>query len=222
MESYNQIKKLIQERELKENHLEEEEKLSKEVIQNSKSALAYGLLSQIYYWKGEVAEKKDKHQIYETGVEFGKMGIHLDNKNLESQFWLSVCLGLLAEEKGILNSIFLLPSMESSMNSSLAIDKSYFYGGPLRVASMFYFRIPPWPLSKGDKRKSLEYILEALKYGPEFYLNHLYASQIYKSLGERKKAIEHLEWILNAEPTRKFQKENERYKLQARKELEII
>lgn len=221
-EYFKKIKDKIINRELNKNNLiEAEEEL---ILFNEKNhiAISYGLLAEVYYWKGEFSEKSDKLEIYKKGMDFGKVGISIDPTNIESQFWTSVCMGLLGDEQGILNSIFLLGPMESSIEKCLKLDESYFYGGPLRVAGLFYHRIPSWPIAKGDNQKALEYLKKAVLYGPEFCLNHLYISYVYKALNQREKAREHLNWIINFEGVDKFKNEIRNYKIKAMKELEIL
>jgi tetratricopeptide (TPR) repeat protein len=127
---------------------------------------------------------------------------------------------LLGDEQGIMSSFFLLDPIESCFSQALKLDESYFYGAPLRSMGFFYHRIPSWPVSKGDNKKALAYLEKALTYGPDFYLNHLYIAFVYKSLGNKEKFKYHLEWIIDAEPTRKYAKENNRYKEEAKKLLQ--
>jgi tetratricopeptide (TPR) repeat protein len=220
-EFFKNIKDKIINRETK-NNLKQAEEILIQFNEKNHIAISYGLLAEIQYWKGEIAEKESKLEIYKNGMEYGKIGISIDPNNIESQFWTGVCMGLFGDEQGILNSFFLLGSLETSIEKSLKLDESYFYGGPLRVAGLFYHRIPSWPISKGDNNKALDYLLKALKFGPEFCLNHLYISYIYKALNQKNKAKEHLNWILEFKGVEKFKNEIENYKIKAKKELEIL
>ncbi|HMV45279.1 MAG TPA: hypothetical protein PK079_06485 [Leptospiraceae bacterium] len=217
--SLEEAHRLIVERELGIGNLELSEKILLDRIIEDPSARAYGLLAEIQYWKGETALPKDKIAIYEKGIEFGKKGVAIDKDNIESTFWLGVCYGLLGEERGIMSSFFLLDPIEHCFTHSLRLDESYFYGAPLRSIGWFFHKIPSWPISKGDNKKAASYLEKALIYGPDFYLNHLYIAHVYKALGDHKKYHYHLEWILEAEPTRKFAQENQRHKELAKKLL---
>ncbi|MCB1176693.1 MAG: hypothetical protein KDK36_03845, partial [Leptospiraceae bacterium] len=70
--------------------------------------------------------------------------------------------------------------------------------------------------------KARDFLLRALKHGPDFFLNHLYIAKIYKSLGDKKKTKEHLEWIMNANLTRKYERENTKIKNEAEELLKRI
>ena len=221
-EFFKNIKFKIINRELNKNNLLDAEKELIQFNEKNHIAIGYGLLAEVHYWKAEHADKSQKLEIYKKGMELGKVGISIDPSNIESQFWTAVCMGLMADEQGILNSIILLGPMESAIDKCLKLDESYFYGGPLRVTGLFYHRIPGWPIAKGDNKKALEFLIKALQYGPEFCLNHLYISYIYKSLNQKEKAKEHLNWIINFEGVDRFKNEIEKYKTKARNELGIL
>lgn len=206
----------IQDRELDSSNLDRAEKLLLEIPEQGRPAQAFGLLSEIQYWRGEVSsDAGEKTKLYEAGVEYGKKGCSIDEQNIESQFWLGVNYGFLADVKGVLSSLFLIDPIEKCLSRSLEIDESYFYGGPHRAIGWFYHKLPPFPLSKGDSKKGLAHLEKALEFGPDFYLNHIYIAQILKSLGDKDKAREHLEWVIDAPLTEKHAEENQRYKDQA-------
>lgn len=207
---------LINERELDQKNLDRAEKLLEQALSDDpQCARAYGLLSEIEYWRGEITSR-GLLEIYERGVEYGKKGCELDPQNIESQFWLAVNYGFLGETRGILTSLFLIDPIEKALKKSLEIDESYFYGGPHRAMGWFLHKVPPWPISKGDSRKGLQHLEKALEFGPEFYLNHIYIAQILSALREKERAREHLEWIINAPLSSEHALEDQRYKDQAR------
>ena len=155
-------------------------------------------------------------EIYQTGVDYGKKGVELDENNLEAQFWLSVNYGFYGETRGILSSLFLIDPIEHAIQKSLEIDESYFFGGPHRAMGWFLHRVPPWPLGKGDNRKSLKHLEKALEYGPDFYLNRLYIAQVLIALRDKDGGRKHLEWIIDAPLSSKHPAEDQRYKEQAK------
>lgn len=183
----------------------------------TKSGKLYGLLAQIYYWMGEEAElyNMDKHTIYHLGSEYGKKGALLDEKNIESNFWLAVNYGLLGLEKGIMSSFFLLDPIEKHFKRSLEIQEDYFYGAPHRAYGWFLFQIPPWPIGRGDKQKALKHLEKALYFGAEFYLNHIYLIYIFLDRKDKLNARKHIEWILNAPLHKYHEREETRYKKEA-------
>lgn len=222
MSDYQLARKLVDERELDSENFSKAYSLLFKLSEKNPTPQVFGLLCEMKYIEGEWMKAKDRVKVHSEGVEYGKKGIALDSESLESHFWLSVNYGLLGEAQGIMNSFMLLDPIEKHVGKALQINEGYFYGAPLRVIGYFYHKIPGWPISKGDDKKAKTYLLKALEYGPEFYLNHLYISKVYKSLGDKKNAKKHLEWILEAEPTRKFAQENEMIKKEARELLKKI
>lgn len=218
MEGIKEARRLVNERELAADNMSKAESMLLDIIAKTPNPDAYGLLCEMMYLEGEIAPSSKKEAIYERGAEFGKKGIELSPDHLESNFWLSVVYGMLGEAKGIMSSFFLMEPIEKHATKAMKINEGYFYGAPLRVLGYYYHRIPGWPISKGDNKKALEYMRQALVYGPDFFLNHLYIAQIYKALGDKKKAREHLEWMVNADLTRKYAQENGRH-LAVAKEL---
>ncbi|MCB1193235.1 MAG: hypothetical protein H7A23_10250 [Leptospiraceae bacterium] len=216
-QNFEKARILINEREFDDGNLDKvHDFLLTEILKEQPDcSWAYGLLSEVEYWRGEIATK-DKLAIYEKGVEFGKKGVEKDPNNIESNFWLGVNYGLLGHEKGIISSLFLITPIENSLKKSMEIDEKYFYGGPHRAIGWFYHMVPPWPIANGDSKKGLKHLEKALEIGPSFYLNHIYISEVLIALREKKRAREHLDWILNSPLSPKHKKEDERYKEQAK------
>jgi len=161
------------------------------------SAYECDLISQIYYWKGEVSSSTDKLTNYQRGVDFGKQGVKVDSNCCIAHFWLGTNLGLLGQEKGILSSLFLLPDIEKHLKESLKLDETYFFGAPHRAIGWLYHVIPPWPISSGDNIKAIQHLEKAISLGKEFPLNYIYAGEIYISLGKKKEAREVLSILAN-------------------------
>lgn len=211
---------LINLREQKPQNLTEAEGILNKLIKKDPECdWAYGLLSQLYYWRGEVATSKDLLGIYEKGIEYGKSGIEANEDSLESNFWLAVNYGLYGKEKGMLEAMRLIDPIETHTQKALEIDESYFYGAPLRVLGRFYNQLPGWPLSRGDNKKALNYMLKALKHGPKFYLNHIYIADVYSAIKDKGKAREHLEWVIKAPLSPNHEKEDSRDKEMAKEML---
>lgn len=221
--TYDEAINLIKLREVKSSNLKDAEAVLNKLVKKDEScAWAYGLLSQICYWRGEVADPSDRLEIYEQGVEYAKTGLDVDEDNLESNFWLAVNYGLFGKEKGMLEAMRLVDPIEKHTRKALEVDESYFYGAPLRVLGRFYNQLPGWPISRGDNKKALDFLLKALKHGPKFYLNHIYIADVYISTKNKDKAREHLEWVIKAPLSPNHEKEDSRDKEIAKNMLKNI
>ncbi|HRH40984.1 MAG TPA: TRAP transporter TatT component family protein [Pyrinomonadaceae bacterium] len=213
---FKEARKLINERELDEAHLDTAFDLLEGVIEKDPNCdWAYGLISEIYYWTGEFADPDDKLFNFEQGVEYGEKGVEINEDSLEANFWLAVNYGSFGTEKGIMKSLELIKPIKTCIERVLEIDESYFYGGPWRVLGRLYHKAPGFPFSVGDSKKALECLEKAVEFGPKFYLNHLFIAELYQSLRNKDKAREHLEWVINAPLNKNHEIEDAGYKKDA-------
>ncbi len=206
---FEKARKLIDERELETDNLDTAyAELTELVTEDPQCAWAFGLLSEIYFWFGQAAAQDDKLFCYEEGVKFGEQGIMADENCLEANMWLSVNYGFFGQEKGMMKSLALIAPMRKLAEKAVKLDESYFYGGPWRVLGRLYHQAPGFPISVGSSKKALECFEKALKLGPKFYLNHLFFAEFYVSTGEKSKAKERLQWILDAPLSRNHERED--------------
>lgn len=213
---FKEVRKLINERELDEAHLDTAFDLLEEVIEKDPTCdWAYGLISEIYYWTGEFADPDDKLFNFEKGVEYGEKGVEINEDSLEANFWLAVNYGSFGTEKGIMKSLELIKPIKTCVERVIETDESYFYGGPWRVLGRLYHKAPGFPFSIGDSKKALECLEKAVEFGPKFYLNHLFIAELYQSLRDKDKAREHLEWVINAPLNKNHEIEDAGYKKDA-------
>jgi tetratricopeptide (TPR) repeat protein len=214
--TFKEARKLIDERELDDANLDTAYDLLEAVTEEDASCgWAYGLISEIYYWTGEFADADDKLFNFEQGVEWGEKGVTAEENSLEANFWLAVNYGSFGNEKGIMKSLSLIQPIKNHVEKVLEIDESYFYGGPWRVLGRLYHKAPGFPISIGNSKKAVECFEKALEFGPKFYLNHLFAAELYQSLRDKEKTREHLEWIINAPLNKNHEREDAGYKRDA-------
>lgn len=213
---FKEVRKLIDERELDDANLDTAYDLLEAITEEDPSCgWAYGLISEIYYWTGEFADADDKLFNFEQGVEWGEKGVKADENSLEANFWLAVNYGSFGNEKGIMKSLSLIQPIKNHVEKAMEIDESYFYGGPWRVLGRLYHKAPGFPISIGNSKKAVECFEKALELGPKFYLNRLFAAELYQSLRDKEKMREHLEWIINAPLNKNHEKEDTGYKRDA-------
>lgn len=221
--AYTKIRKLIDQREVADGNLDAAEEALTELTAKDKNCdWAFGLLAEVFYWRGETAPAAKKLDLFQRGVEYGEEGVAVNEDSLEANFWLSVNYGMYGYEKGILKSLSLIKPIQKCAERALEIDEAYFYGGPWRVLGRLYNKAPGWPVSVGDNRKALECFQTALEFGPKFYLNHIYVAECHLSLNDKRKAREHFEWVVNAPPSKNHEREDEAYKKEARAMLKKL
>lgn len=221
---FQQVRKLIDERELDDANLESaRDELFAIVEKDAESDQAYGLLSEINYWLGEyTTDATDKIAFFNEGVECGKTGVEIDEDSLEANFWLAVNYGSYGQEKGIMQSLTLISPIKAAAEKSLELDENYFYGGPWRVLGRLYHKAPGFPFSIGNAKKAIECLEKAVEIAPKFYLNRLFLAEAYISNRDKNKAREQLEWIQNAPLNKNHEREDEGYKGESATLLETL
>ena len=116
------------------------------------------LLSRVYFQWGDVRAKDDGEKLaaYDRGRELGKRAVELAPKNPEAHFWYAVNTGRWGTTKGVLRSLFLLPTLREEVDIilSLAPDDP----GALGLAGNIELAIPWGDLDKGEAnfRKALK------------------------------------------------------------------
>lgn len=221
--TYELVRKLIDERELNEENLDEANgELIELIDRDPVCGWAYGLLSEIYYWSGEYAEPEDKLFYYGEGVKYGEQGVEADEDSLEANFWLSVNWGSFGQEKGIMKSLSLINPIKAAAEKVIEADEGYFYGGPWRVLGRLYDKAPGFPFSIGDSNKAEECLERALELGPKFYLNHLFLAEHFIAKRDTSRAKERLDWIIDAPLNKNHEREDLGYKRDAEVLLEDL
>ena len=114
-----------------------------------------------------------------------------------------------------MKSLALVAPIKKLAERAAELDEGYFYGAAWRVLGRLYHQAPGFPISVGNKKKALECLEKALKLGPKFYLNHLFLAELYIATGEKAKAKERLQWILDAPLSKNHEREDADYKHQA-------
>ena len=203
---FEEVDNLIELKEENDNLAKAKEILLNMLNDNPDNGEIYGRLSQVCYWQGEYAEKKDKLAIFEEGKKYGEKGVELAPDSVHTNLWCAVNMGLYGYEKGISDSLFLVEPMEKYAKKALEIDESFFYGAPHRVLGKLYTEAPAWPMSVGDYNKAIEHLQKALEFGPDYLQNHLFIAEAYIAKWQNDKAKEHLEIVLKADPTPNMEK----------------
>lgn len=162
---------------------------------DSKEYDACWKISRSCKFLGDRLPNDDRVTVLEKGEKYARRAIEIKPDKVEGHFWLGVCLGRIGEERGVLNSLFLVGPIRDEMEKCLAIDPTY--DGAHHVLGVLFRKAPGWPLSSGDINKAEEHALLAVKYGPNRTLNHLGLAEVYIARDENKEAREQLNIVIN-------------------------
>ncbi|MCX5750972.1 MAG: tetratricopeptide repeat protein [Candidatus Saganbacteria bacterium] len=159
--------------------------------QNSEAAWK---LSRGYYFLGDRISV-DKISAYEKGEAAAKRAIAINPKESEAHFWLGVNMGRIGEERGVLNSLFLVQPIKDEMDVVINIDPNY--AGADHVLSVLYRKAPGWPISIGDGDKALKYAEKAIALDPDRLLYRVGIAEVYIAQGKKTEAKLILEKVLD-------------------------
>lgn len=117
-------------------------------------------LAQVCYIWGDVRARspEDKLEAYDRGRAAAKRVTELEPRNPLGHFWLGVNAGRWGQTKGVLRSLFLLPTVKEAVETALALDPRLV--GAYSLAGSLYYEVPGF--LGGDLEKSEEMFRKGL------------------------------------------------------------
>lgn len=152
-------------------------------------------LAEMAYWLGEVVEDGPALPYLEDGLVHANRAVDLDDEHPEAHYWKGVLMGRIGEERGILQSLFMVGDIMRALERTLELDPEH--GGAHLLASQVYRKAPGWPLSVGNRKKALEHALEAVRLNPNATNRMLNLAEAYLNDRQRDKARETLQKVLD-------------------------
>jgi tetratricopeptide (TPR) repeat protein len=126
-------------------------------------------------------------------------------------------MGRVGEEKGILNSLFMVKPMKVELDRCLEIDPKF--PDTYYVLGLLYWKVPGWPVSIGDKKLAVQYSAQAVQLRPESFLFRWGLYEAYNAAGKKQEAQEVLQQILKQSVAPGYEKEATEYKTKAKGKL---
>jgi tetratricopeptide (TPR) repeat protein len=124
------------------------------------------MLSYVHFLVGDVraTTTDDKLAAYDRGREIGKRAVELAPKNPEAHVWYGINTGRWGLTKGVMRSLFLLPTVREEVDATLALDPKNLRA--LALSGNVYLEVPG--LFGGDKEKAEQQFRRALEIDPRF------------------------------------------------------
>ncbi|MHC1725030.1 MAG: tetratricopeptide repeat protein [Syntrophobacteraceae bacterium] len=155
-------------------------------------------LARLFFTRGEMAIKSERLVLHEKGRHYAELLCREEPKKVEGYYWLALNLCGICELSRAGRALSMVPAIVENLELALAIDKSFDQGGPPRLLGRIRFQAPPWPLSEGDLKESLNLLRIAAKIAPDNSTNHLYLAETLIQLGEAKEACAELDRALGS------------------------
>ena len=158
---------------------------------------AYWMQSRVYLTLGDQAEPThtDALKDYEAGKAAGEQAIKINPKGAMGYFWYAANLGRMGQVKGILNSLFMLPTFRKNLDEAYRLAPNE--PEVLEAYGEMYNQLP-W-IAGGSASKAIDYFKRSLKSDPNFTLSMAEMGSAYINDGKYEQAREILEKVMNFE-----------------------
>jgi len=124
------------------------------------------MLSYVHFLYGDVraSTTEDKLAAYDRGREIGKRAVELAPRNPEAHVWYGINTGRWGLTKGVMRSLFLLPTVRQEVDATLALDPQNLRA--LALSGNVFLEVPG--LFGGDREKAEQQFRKALELDPRF------------------------------------------------------
>lgn len=123
-------------------------------------------LAEVCFIWGDIrgASRDEKLEAYDRGRAAAKRALEADPKNAAPHFWYATNSGRWAQTKGVLRSLFLLPTIKEEIQIVLTLDPGF--TGVYALAGNVYYEVPG--LFGGDLEKAEAMFRKGLAQDPRF------------------------------------------------------
>jgi tetratricopeptide (TPR) repeat protein len=152
------------------------------------------MLSYVHFlWADtRAASTEDKLAAYERGRQVGERAVELAPRSAEAHLWYAINTARWGQTKGIMRSLFLLPTVKREIETILTLDPRSVRGHSL--AGNVYMEVPR--LAGGDRRKAEEHFKKGLELDPRFTVLRVDLARLYIGDGRYADARRELTRVL--------------------------
>ena len=144
------------------------------------------------------SETPRRLEAYQTGVDFAKQALALDQQHAHAHFLYAANLGHIAQLQGVLVSAFLIPEIIGHVEQSLELAPTH--APALHMMGMILDGLP-WFLG-GDAEGSIVYLERAVAADPHYTHARVNLGKLYLKQGRVQAAKEQLLWVTNTQSPR--------------------
>ncbi len=152
------------------------------------------MLSYVQFLIGDVraATAEDKLAAYDRGREIGQRAVELAPKNPDAHLWYAINTARWGETKGVLRSLFLLPTIREELRILLELDPRSVRAHIL--AGNVLLEVPGF--AGGDRTKAEEHFKKALEIDPRFTNARVDLARVYIADGRYADARRELQRVV--------------------------
>jgi len=153
------------------------------------------MLSYVWFLWGDIraTTPEEKLAAYERGRELGKRAVELAPKSHDAHLWYAINTGRWGQTKGVLRSLFLLPTVREEIDILFQLDPRSVRAHSL--AGNVYLEVPG--LFGGDRAKAEEHFKKGLALDPKFTVLRVDLARAYIAAGRYAEARRELQQVLS-------------------------
>jgi len=135
------------------------------------------MLSHVQFLVGDVraVTPEDKLAAFDRGREIGQRAVELAPKSHDAHLWYAINTARWGETKGVLRSLFLLPTIREELTILLGLDPRSVRAHTL--AGNVLLEVPGF--AGGDRAKAEEHFKKALEFDPRFTNARVDLARVY-------------------------------------------
>ena len=156
-------------------------------------------------------DRKQRETFALKGISMGREAAHKASTNVESFYYLGLCLGAFAELKGT-PPRDIVREMRDMMQMAMALDPKFDYCGPHRFLGLLMVESDAYPLyAVGTAELGLKHLETATKLCPDYGENHLVYAQALEKEGHDELARAEAEKVLESARPKDLTAEHDRW-----------
>lgn len=169
--------------------------LEAEVQKNPREVDALLALSRVYFTIGDVRAQTEDEKLaaYDRGRQLAKRAIELAPKSADAHFFYGANTGRWGQTKGVLRSLFLLPTVKEELKTIFELDPDHAQGHAL--AGNVYLELPA--IAGGSVKKAEEHFRKAMAVEPRYTALRIGLAKALIRKGQYAEARRELESVLN-------------------------
>src|SRR2546427_9031928 len=152
------------------------------------------MLSYVSFLWGDVraTTTEEKLAAYARGRELGRRAVELAPRNHDAHLWYAINTGRWGQTKGVMRSLFLLPTLREELNTIFGLNPRSVRGHAL--AGNVFFEVPA--LFGGDRKKAEEHYRQGLAIDPRFTVIRNDLARLLIATGRQAEARRELERVI--------------------------
>lgn len=152
------------------------------------------MASYVQFLWGDLRAKNDEEKLsaYDHGRQLGERAVELAPKNPDAHVWYGINTARYGQTRGIMRSLFLLPTVQREIDTTLALDPKNTRAHSL--AGNVYMTLPR--IAGGDNARAEDHFKKGLAVDPRFTVLRVDLARLYIATGRYAEARQELTRVL--------------------------